>query len=98
MSENVDFKKVITILNNELDSKYNNSDFGIELPEFEYKENRHYFSYSKDSYNNHLVTFLKYHVYIGGMYASNENSEAKVIKLCKEWFNKYLDTIIQLKF
>ncbi|CAA0260563.1 hypothetical protein [Tenacibaculum maritimum] len=98
MTEQVDFNKVINILNEELETKYASEDMIIPFPEFEYKQSHHYFTYSKDYQHNHLITFLKCHVYISGMYEPNENNEAKIIEISKEWFNNYMDTIIKLKF
>lgn len=98
MTEQVDFNKVINILNEELEKKYASKDMIIPFPEFEYKQNHHYFTYSKDYKHNHLITFLKYHVYIGGMYNLYENNETEVVNICKKWYNNYLNALVQLKF
>lgn len=98
MSKQIDYKRIVNVLNKELEDKYASKDMTIPFPEFEYKQNHHYFTYSKDHQNNHLITFLKCHVYVSGMYEPNENSEDKIIEISKEWLNNYMDTIIKLKF
>lgn len=98
MSKQIDYKRIVNVLNKELEDKYASKDMIIPFPEFEYKNNHHYFSYSEGEYRNFLITFLKCHVYISEIYAPNENSETKIVEISKEWFNKYIDTLIKLKF
>lgn len=94
----IDYQKIVNQLNEDLKTKYSSLELRNEFPEFEYEDYRSYFILKKDSYGKNMICFLNMDIYREAQNDDLDHNEDDVVELTKEWFNKYLETLLKLKF
>ena len=89
---------IVKKLNNEINAKYNSVELRNDFPEFEYEDCQRYLTLEMDPYNHEIIVFQGVILYGESYHWEEGHDNKKVTLIVKEWFNKYLDSIVKLKF
>ncbi len=98
MRKNLNYVKILDLLNEELKKKYSNPELYNKVEEFYDEDFRHYFTLEKNEWGYSEIFFLNYLIYSDSIHRNADETEKEVIAICKEWFNNYIDTLFMLKF